>query len=57
MYLSPWRPEGLAAHRPLGSVNRLRKVVYEESRKQRDKVNVARSRDVEFSEVPWVELT
>jgi hypothetical protein len=52
MYLSPWRPEGLAAHRPLGSVNRLRKVVYEESRKQRDKVNVARSRDVEFSEVP-----
>ncbi|MCJ1270170.1 hypothetical protein MMC22_010066 [Lobaria immixta] len=39
--LSPW--QGLAAHRPLGSVNRLRKTVYEQSQKKRDMLNAKKS--------------
>lgn len=37
MLLDPWK--GLEAHRPLGSINRLRKVVYGRSRKRRDELN------------------
>ena len=44
MALDPWK--GLAAHRPLGSVNRLRKVVYGRSQRQRDGLNAKSSRDV-----------
>ena len=39
--LNPW--QGLAAHRPLGSVNRLRKTVYEQSQKKRDFLNARTS--------------
>lgn len=39
--LSPW--QGLAAHRPLGSVNRLRKTVYEQSQKKQDVLNAKKS--------------
>jgi len=45
MSLSPWR--GLAAHRPLGSINRLRKGVYSHSKETRDSINVKRSHDVQ----------
>lgn len=45
MALDPWR--GLAAHRPLGSVNRLRKVVYGQSKKRRDELNAKRSTDID----------
>ena len=41
MALDPWM--GLAAHRPLGSINRLRKVVYGRSRKRRDELNAKTS--------------
>ncbi|KAF2816152.1 heme-dependent catalase [Mytilinidion resinicola] len=44
MSLSPWR--GLSAHKPLGSINRLRKVVYQQSQKNRDELNANSSRDV-----------
>jgi hypothetical protein len=37
MKLSPWN--ALAEHQPLGSINRLRKVVYDMSRKKREIVN------------------
>ncbi len=37
MALDPWR--GSAASRSLGSVNRLRKVVYGRSKKRRDELN------------------
>ncbi|KAF1344105.1 catalase-like domain-containing protein [Delphinella strobiligena] len=43
LLLDPWR--GLADHRPLGSVNRLRKGVYPHSRKQRDAMNASESKD------------
>jgi len=45
MELGPWRC--LEAHRPLGSINRLRKVVYTHSRAKRDSVNGGRSRLVQ----------
>ena len=35
--LNPWM--GLEAHRPLGSINRLRRIVYEAAQKQRAKLN------------------
>lgn len=41
MALDPWM--GLAAHRPLGSINRLRKVVYGRSRERRDGLNAKTS--------------
>ena len=41
MVLDPWM--GLKAHRPLGSVNRLRRVVYGRSRKRRDELNAKKS--------------
>ncbi|KAF2492049.1 heme-dependent catalase [Lophium mytilinum] len=44
MSLSPWR--GLAAHRPLGSINRLRKAVYQQSQKSRDHLNASTSRQI-----------
>lgn len=44
MYLSPWHC--LAAHQPLGSVNRLRSTVYPASRDKRDKINDRQSKDV-----------
>jgi hypothetical protein len=37
MRLNPWN--ALAEHRPLGSINRLRKTVYDMSRKKREAVN------------------
>ncbi|CAO2654028.1 Nn.00g107610.m01.CDS01 [Neocucurbitaria sp. VM-36] len=37
MKLSPW--DALAEHRPLGSINRLRNIVYEISRKKREAIN------------------
>lgn len=46
-----WR--GLAAHRPLGSINRLKKLVYEASSDYRHKVNnVARREPTDISELP-----
>ena len=51
MTLHPWR--GLEAHRPLGSINRLRKVVYEASKEKRDHLNASRSKDVQnIDEIP-----
>ncbi|OCL08507.1 heme-dependent catalase [Glonium stellatum] len=44
MLLDPWG--GLAAHRPLGSINRLRKIVYRQSQQQRDRLNATKSWDV-----------
>lgn len=45
MELGPWRC--LEAHRPLGSINRLRQIVYTHSRDKRDKINGAHSRLVQ----------
>lgn len=48
MSFSPWH--GLAAHRPLGSVNRVRKAVYESAarfRAERDGVSMAEPRDLD----------
>ena len=42
--LNPWK--GLEAHRPLGSVNRLRNHVYRQSEKERTKLNAVESTDV-----------
>jgi hypothetical protein len=39
MKLSPWN--ALAEHQPLGSINRLRKMVYEMSAKNRASLNAA----------------
>ena len=51
MKLHLWR--GLEAHRPLGSINRLRKVVYDASREKREKLNVSKARDVQdIDEIP-----
>ena len=48
MVLDPWM--GLAAHRPLGSINRLRKVVYGRSRRGRDELNATSSVEVQSIE-------
>jgi hypothetical protein len=48
---SPWR--GLAAHRPLGSINRIRRAAYEQSSKFRHATNVApRTEPTAISELP-----
>ncbi|KAL8837850.1 MAG: hypothetical protein Q9170_002368 [Blastenia crenularia] len=53
MRLDPWR--GLEAHRPSGSVNRVREGVHERSMKQRDELNARDSSDVHnMDEIPWV---
>lgn len=44
MKLTPW--DGLAEHRPLGSINRLRKIVYEMSRKKREGLNATMTKEV-----------
>ena len=44
MVLDPWR--GLVAHRPLESINRLRKVVYGKCQKRKDELNAKKSTDV-----------
>jgi hypothetical protein len=47
MAFNPWH--GLAAHRPLGSVNRVRKVVYETAarfRAERDRVSLVEPRNL-----------
>lgn len=49
--LDPWR--GLADHRPLGGINRLRRGVYPNSKKQRDSLNASKSEDVRsIDEIP-----
>jgi hypothetical protein len=51
MRLSPW--DGLAEHRPLGSINRLRKMVYVMSRKKREEINAVETKRVEgVDEIP-----
>ena len=51
MVLDPWK--GLAAHRPLGSINRLRKVVYGRSQTRRDELNAKKSSDIQsIDEMP-----
>lgn len=51
MKLNPW--DGLVAHRPLGSINRLRKPVYEMSRKKREAVNATPTKAVNsVDEIP-----
>jgi hypothetical protein len=51
MKLSPW--DALADHRPLGSINRLRKIVYDMSRKKRQAVNVTSIQTVNsLDEIP-----
>ena len=51
MVLDPWR--ALAAHRPLGSINRLRKVVYARSQKKRDELNAKKSSNIQsIDEMP-----
>lgn len=44
MRLDPWR--GLQAHRPLGSINRLRKYVYGRGQKKRDGLNEKSTKDI-----------
>lgn len=44
MKLNPW--DALAEHQPLGSINRLRKTVYEMSRKKREAVNATATKTV-----------
>ena len=51
MKLSPW--DALAEHRPLGSINRLRRTVYEMSRKKREAVNATPTKAVNnVDEIP-----
>jgi hypothetical protein len=51
MKLSPW--DALAEHRPLGSINRLRKTVYDMSRKKREAVNATSTKAVNsVDEIP-----
>jgi hypothetical protein len=51
MKLSPW--DGLAEHQPLGSINRLRKTVYEMSRKKREAVNATPTKAINtVDEIP-----
>ncbi len=51
MALDPWK--GLLAHRPLGSINRLRGVVYGKSRERRDDLNARTSEHVQsIDEMP-----
>ena len=51
MKLSPW--DALAEHQPLGSINRLRKVVYDMSSKKREAVNATPTQAVNsVNEIP-----
>jgi hypothetical protein len=51
MKLNPW--DALADHRPLGSINRLRKIVYEMSKRKREAVNATETRSVNSAdEIP-----
>ena len=51
MVLDPWK--GLAAHRPLGGINRLRKIVYASSQKRRDELNAGKSINIQsIDDVP-----
>jgi hypothetical protein len=51
MKLNPWN--GLAEHCPLGSINRLRKIVYDMSRQKREAVNAVPTKHVnDVSEMP-----
>jgi hypothetical protein len=51
MKLSPW--DALAEHRPLGSINRLRKIVYDMSRKKRESVNATPTKAINsVDEIP-----
>lgn len=51
MHLSPWG--GLASHRPLGSINRLRKIVYRRSKERRESLNNAETTQVtSIDEIP-----
>lgn len=51
MKLNPW--DALAEHQPLGSINRLRKTVYEMSRKNREAINATETKRVDgVDEIP-----
>lgn len=51
MKLNPW--DALAEHQPLGSINRLRKIVYEMSRKKREQTNAILTKRVNsVDEIP-----
>jgi hypothetical protein len=51
MKLSPW--DALSDHQPLGSINRLRKIVYDMSRKKREVVNATATRPINsIDEIP-----
>lgn len=51
MKLNPW--DALAEHQPLGSINRLRKIVYEMSRKKREETNSVQTKRVNsIDEIP-----
>lgn len=41
MKLNPW--DALVEHQPLGSINRLRRIVYEMSKKKREDVNATQT--------------
>ena len=51
MKLNPW--DALAEHQPLGSINRLRKTVYEMSAKNRQAINATATKRVNsIDEIP-----
>jgi hypothetical protein len=51
MKLSPW--DALVEHRPLGSINRLRKIVYNMSRKKRERENATPTKAVrDVADIP-----
>jgi hypothetical protein len=51
MKLSPW--DALAEHQPLSSINRLRKTVYEMSKRKREEVNATSTMAVNsLEEIP-----
>jgi hypothetical protein len=51
MKLNPW--DALAEHQPLGSINRLRKTVYEMSKKKREGLNATETKSVNgVDEIP-----
>lgn len=51
MKLNPW--DAVAEHQPLGSINRLRKTVYDMSRKNREAINAIQTKRVDsVNEIP-----
>jgi hypothetical protein len=51
MKLNPW--DALSEHQPLGSINRLRKVVYDMSRKKREALNATVTKAIQgVDEIP-----